>query len=74
MVFKPFKKTEEVQPIQLIPTPPAIKETPKEVYEVVVRIPTQEIRREMRDGVIVNYVTVEEFQLMKMTEELNAKA
>jgi hypothetical protein len=73
MVFKPFKKTEETS-IQSIPVPPAIKETPKEVYEVVVRIPTQEIRREMRDGVIVNYVTVEEFQLMKMTEELNAKA
>lgn len=46
---------------------------PKEVYEVVARIPTQEIRRyEREDGTIVNYITVEEWQLMKMTMEVNA--
>ena len=68
MVFKSLKKEEVAQPQRV-----EVKETPREVFEVVMKIPTQEIRRVQReDGVIVNYITVEEFQLQKMTTEANA--
>ena len=42
---------------------------PEEVYEVVAKLPVQEIRRYKRDdGVIVNLITIEE----ALTEVMNA--
>ena len=65
-------------PVELPPLP--VKEVkkeeqkPREVFEVVVKIPTQEIRRvQGEDGTTINYITVEEYQLMKMTEEINSR-
>jgi adenine-specific DNA methylase len=76
-MFKRIAKKEVEAPQIDFPKMPEpkeeVKQKPKEKYEVVVKIPTQEVRRIMgEDGIIVNYITVEEFQLMKMTEEANA--
>ena len=77
-VPQPVVQNQNTVPVEL-PTLP-VKETkkeeqkPREVFEVVVKIPTQEIRRvQGEDGIIINYITVEEYQLMKMTEEINSR-
>ena len=72
----------EVKPNQLPQVPPmssglkSLKvpepSKPKEVWEVVSKIPTEEIRRvQLEDGTIVNYITKEEVELRKLTQEVN---
>lgn len=63
---------QEVQEVeQTVPTLPVkqvVKQQPKEVWKVVYQLPTQEVRQRVReDGVIENYITVEEY----LTHEAN---
>ena len=73
MAFKLLNKKPEVEPmVEQIKQEVSKPVEPREVIEVVLKIPTQEIRRARReDGTIVNYITADEFALMKMTREAN---
>lgn len=64
-MIQEIKKSVEEEPEEL----PTLKAKPKsEVYEVVDKLPVQEIRKFKReDGVIVNFITREE-----ATEMINA--
>jgi hypothetical protein len=75
-VTKPEDDPSRLPDLPPMPVPKpvqAIKQEPeqKEVYEVVAKLPVQEIRRYRRDdGIIVNLITIEE----ALTEVMNAGA
>ena len=64
MAYKPIEPVDEVQQIKK-----EVAKVPKELFEVVYKLPTQEVRRVRKeDGTIVNLITVEEF----LTAQANA--
>lgn len=72
-VNKPEDDSSRLPDLPPMPTPKIIPvvnpEQQKEVYEVVAKLPVQEIRRFKRDdGIIVNLITIEE----ALTEVMNA--
>lgn len=74
MVFKPIKdKLNQYQEVKKEVSKPIEEEPeqPKEEWVVVDELPTQTIRKMRResDGVILNFITVEEY----LTEQANAR-
>jgi uncharacterized membrane protein (UPF0127 family) len=66
MAYKPIEQIDEIQQIKK-----EIVKSPKEIYKVVLELPTQKLRKiREEDGTIVNLITIEEY----LTAQANAGA
>lgn len=64
-----IKQAVEQQPAPVQPQVQTRKVEPKEIYQVVAKLPTQEVRTgKLEDGTIVHFITIEEY----LTEQANA--